>query len=42
MARDLIHFTPAGYQRLAQALAEALGWKPGLPINAGAGPAEPR
>ena len=42
MARDLIHFTPAGYQRLAQALAEALGWKSGLPVNAGAGPAEPR
>lgn len=31
MARDLIHFTPPGYQRLAQELADALGWKSGLP-----------
>lgn len=31
MARDLIHFTPRGYQRLAQELAESLGWKSGLP-----------
>jgi hypothetical protein len=31
MARDLTHFTPPGYQRLAQELAEALGWKSGLP-----------
>ncbi|MFM7484763.1 MAG: GDSL-type esterase/lipase family protein [Burkholderiaceae bacterium] len=42
MARDLIHFTPAGYQRLAQALAEALGWTSGLPANTGVGSAEPR
>ena len=40
MARDLIHFTPAGYQRLAQSLAEALGWKSGLPANGGTSPAE--
>jgi len=31
MARDLIHFTPRGYQRLAQELAESLGWKEGWP-----------
>lgn len=31
MARDLIHFTPRGYQRLAQELADSLGWKDGLP-----------
>lgn len=31
MARDLIHFTTPGYQRLAQELADALGWKSGLP-----------
>jgi hypothetical protein len=42
MARDLIHFTPPGYQRLAQELAEALGWKSGLPANPGAAPSEPR
>lgn len=30
MARDLIHFTPRGYQRLAQELADSLGWKTGL------------
>jgi len=29
MARDLIHFTPQGYQRLAQELADALGWRSG-------------
>jgi lysophospholipase L1-like esterase len=40
MARDLIHFTPAGYQRLAQSLAEAFGWKSGLPANGGTSPAE--
>lgn len=27
MARDLIHFTSRGYQRLAQELAGSLGWK---------------
>lgn len=37
MARDLTHFTPRGYQRLAQELADSLGWKEGLPA-AGAGP----
>ncbi len=31
MARDLTHFTPRGYQRLAQELADSLGWKEGLP-----------
>jgi lysophospholipase L1-like esterase len=31
MARDLTHFTLPGYQRLAQELADALGWKSGLP-----------
>ena len=29
MARDLIHFTPQGYQRLAQELADALAWRSG-------------
>ncbi len=31
MARDLTHFTSRGYQRLAQELADSLGWKEGLP-----------
>jgi lysophospholipase L1-like esterase len=26
MARDLIHFTVPGYQRLAQIMAQDLGW----------------
>ncbi len=31
MARDLTHFTPRGYQRLAQDLADSMGWKEGIP-----------
>lgn len=42
MARDLIHFTPPGYQRLAQELADALGWKSGLPPLPGAPSSEAR
>jgi lysophospholipase L1-like esterase len=35
MARDLTHFTSRGYQRLAQDLADSLGWKEGLaPLSA--------
>ncbi len=30
MARDLIHFTVPGYQRLAQLMAQDLGWGPSL------------
>jgi lysophospholipase L1-like esterase len=30
MARDLIHFTVPGYQRLAQLMAQDLGWGPAL------------
>jgi lysophospholipase L1-like esterase len=30
MARDLIHFTVPGYQRLAQQMAQDLGWSPTL------------
>jgi lysophospholipase L1-like esterase len=30
MARDLIHFTVPGYQRLAQRMAQDLGWGPAL------------
>ncbi len=30
MARDLIHFTVPGYQRLAQLMAKDLGWGPAL------------
>jgi lysophospholipase L1-like esterase len=30
MARDLIHFTVPGYQRLAQLMAKDLGWGPDL------------
>lgn len=30
MAKDLIHFTVAGYQRLAQLMAKDLGWGPSL------------
>jgi hypothetical protein len=30
MARDLIHFTVSGYQRLAQLMAKDLGWGPAL------------
>jgi lysophospholipase L1-like esterase len=30
MARDLTHFTSRGYQRLAQDLADSLGWTEGL------------
>jgi len=30
MARDLIHFTVPGYQRLAQLMAKDLGWGPSL------------
>ncbi len=42
MARDLTHFTPAGYQRLAQELADALGWKAGLPAATNSSVPEPR
>jgi hypothetical protein len=42
MARDLTHFTPSGYQRLAQELAEALGWKAGLSASPNLGLPEPR
>jgi hypothetical protein len=42
MARDLTHFTPSGYQRLAQELADALGWKAGLPGATNLSPPEPR
>lgn len=42
MARDLTHFTPPGYQRLAQELADALGWKAGLPVGTNSGVPEPR
>ena len=42
MSRDLTHFTPPGYQRLAQELAEALGWKAGLPAAINSGAPEPR
>jgi len=42
MARDLTHFTPAGYQRLAQELADALGWKAGLPAATNSSAPEPR
>lgn len=30
MARDLIHFTVPGYQRLAQLMAQDLGWNPSV------------
>jgi hypothetical protein len=42
MARDLTHFTPAGYQRLAQELADALDWKAGLPAATNSSVPEPR
>ena len=42
MARDLTHFTPPGYQRLAQELADALGWKAGLPAATTSVVQEPR
>jgi lysophospholipase L1-like esterase len=42
MARDLTHFTPPGYQRLAQELADALGWKAGLAAPTNSGVSEPR
>jgi lysophospholipase L1-like esterase len=42
MARDLTHFTLPGYQRLAQELADALGWKAGLPAGTHSGVPEPR
>jgi hypothetical protein len=42
MAPDLTHFTPAGYQRLAQELADALGWKAGLPAATNSSAPEPR
>ena len=42
MARDLTHFTPPGYQRLAQELADALGWKAGLPAATNSGMPETR
>ena len=38
MARDLTHFTPRGYQRLAQELADSLGWKEGLPATRDSAP----
>jgi lysophospholipase L1-like esterase len=30
MARDLIHFTVPGYQRLAQSFAQDMGWNPAV------------